>query len=209
MKLRILTGVATIVFGLTATAHADIIDFTTGGWESGVEQDVAGLGVTVEAVGGSLTEQTYDGGNRHDCYASGLICETDGLGIRDDEVTFGGSEELIVSFSRPVDIIELIFLDLFARSGSDSTPEIVGFTVYSSGASGFYTGTASYDGIGFFAGSDVFGSVTSIRFYAMEPTNSDFALAGIRTASVPEPGTLGLLGLGLLGLGYARRRKAA
>jgi len=56
--------------------------------------------------------------------------------------------------------------------------------------------------------------VTSIEFFAdtaklSSPDNTDFALAGIRTVDVPEPGTLALFGLGLLGLGIARSRKAS
>lgn len=122
-----------------------------------------------------------------------------------------------------MDITSVFFLDLFSsNSSSDSPSEVVQFQVNGSGAGGGFTGTAS-DTTGLFEGTmanasplsspTAFFGVLSIEFFAdtaklSSPDNTDFALAGIRIADVPEPGTLALLGLGLLGLGVCRSRKA-
>ena len=46
--------------------------------------------------------------------------------------------------------------------------------------------------------------------FAVAGENDDFGVASLRlVATVPEPGTLALLGAGLAGIGYKRRKKAA
>ena len=52
---------------------------------------------------------------------------------------------------------------------------------------------------------------TKLQFTSVNPTTNtlgNFIDNVSIVAKVPEPGTLGLLGLGLVGLGIARKRKA-
>ena len=59
---------------------------------------------------------------------------------------------------------------------------------------GWWDGTSTFSLSGFWTGQ---GAISNIGIFGME---------GMQ---VPEPGTLGLLGLGLIGLGIARRRRTA
>ena len=51
------------------------------------------------------------------------------------------------------------------------------------------------------------GSAQVLEFKGERFLKDDYSLKSIKTADVPEPGTLALLGLGLIGLGFRRRHQ--
>lgn len=82
------------------------------------------------------------------------------------------------------------------------------WSVYTGGAIGFKFG-GNVDDWWFVYSLDSGISSGTYEYSAKQGLSHMVLYAGERRTQVPEPATLGLLGLGLLGVGFARRRRAA
>lgn len=203
MYKRIFLILTSLFFSVAA--QAAYIDFTDRSWQTAIN---AGSGttatidnVTLAASTGYLTFNAYDNAG---CIAgqpdNGLACFGDGIGIRDDEITQGGFQQITVSFKEAVNITNIFLLDLFSNEKTGEIAVINGTQ---------YSGDNLLPG-GFYATGFTGEGITSLVFSGNLDSFSDYAVAAIEVSTVPLPGAFVLFGsalLGFFGIGVNRRRR--
>ena len=180
------------------------IDFRTAPWAACAGESTCIIGdVTVEAGNVSGPADIY-------------WDSTDGFGViggqENDEIDGPNAEFLSLVFGTPELLSGIWFSDLF--SGNGDPEEAANTRIILSGGAILDFMTFGTDPMGSSNGEVFldFGSallVSQILFGTPSELNDDHSVAGLVRASVPEPGTLALLGLGLAGMAMRRKQRKA
>jgi len=176
----------------------------------------SGLGVTLTGVGFTtiVNGAGPDDGNN----SSGPTSPGEGLNPVSNFLSEGGSTSgsLTVSFASPVLAAGLFTIDLF-NPGGDDPVSISAFTGANGTGTLLGTGTAVGDNFQnnnlYFLGIlSTAADIGSVVFTQDDESSGDHIgldnveFAGGGTTSTPEPGTLSLIGIGLVGAALARKR---
>lgn len=211
---------ASVAFAVSAQAAPQLVDFTDGSkWSAanGLSSFTASYGdvdVTASSVGGNLS---FNGGRDKNGCISGLnqnvhdlICDGDGLGIGNDEITQGGFQQITITFSTSVTLNDIEFLDLFNNS-NESEEALVRLN---NGL--FETHTSSNLTGGYHRTLETGPDITMVVLKSANDNHSDYALARISftlnniqgfTTGVPAPSALLLMMPGLALIARRRRHK--
>ncbi|MEM1381682.1 MAG: VPLPA-CTERM sorting domain-containing protein [Pseudomonadota bacterium] len=237
MLRRLLAAFASAAALAFVPSQAAILDLTDRSVFSGAPQsgawinNIAGSGINVfiESQGGA-TNTNERGPTGWFCANDPMLaCESDGVGIGDDEITARRNESITLTFSTGITLVEVYFLDLFKRHANSTDARDIETAVTElwtgNTAAGFtkigtlFTDASLHNGGGFERETlTQLTRVDRLVFRAgsgRDDGSSDFALAGLNfastqgrlTASTPVPGALPLFLAGAIGLGAARRRR--
>ncbi len=197
--------------GASSFASAATIDLTTSPFLTGT---VDGTTVTYEITGVPSTPIQGDNVSKTTCNdLSGLTCDFDGIGIKDDETT-GAIEQIIITFSDVVELTSAYFLDLFAGEQASVSNGLETIYINSSNANSIgyqqsSTDSNIFEGLGLGGTQFIF---SALNLYGDDGTN-DYALAGLDVnyapgnPDVPLPAAFWLFGSALLGfMGFSRKK---
>lgn len=208
-KLSLGTLLAAITF--STASQAGLIDFTSAAW-SGANNNSSFTSGDITLTGSSTLSFNGNASELPGCQDSfsltttNLACAGDGIGMVNDEISGNQQQSLTVTFNQGnVNIIQIELLDLYNSEGPNGQPEIAIISLNGSdfNASGIYT---PGDFGGYFATGFNANGVSELVLTASNDAWSDYSLARITTSDVPEPSSLMLLGLGLLGMAAARKK---
>lgn len=194
--------VATLAYGVATADPILAVDFRDAAWD-GADNNASYTvyGVTAIAHGGNLWHNEFDG---------------DGLGIRGGEHDeIDGDEWLEILIADGYLVTGVFLTDLFnapdgANEGETGWVELWAAGNVLLGTHHFHQEEETDNGEFWLVFGDAY-EVVRLVFGGNGQDGHEYSvggLTGIEEASVPEPGTLAMLGLGLMMLGLARRRRA-
>jgi hypothetical protein len=233
--LHKLLGAALVAAAAAAApAHAGVIDFEgyAGAVGGGEVWEQSGYSVgfyanTADGGVGTLVGQFIDG-NESSCDTQSMACPANSSGtyygalndsyldmmftagagfqLKSFDASFIGGSSSLSSYPNPPGLIRV---QAFRANGSYlvqdywlNGPTPTGFKLNHFNATGAFANTTFVEAIVFGYSCNSSGSCS-----AFSTDKGQFAIDNITTTDVPEPATAAIVGLGLLGLGAARRRR--